>query len=354
LDRIARMCSSGKENNMMKHWQLFPVLLLFVPFQMALAGSVLLEPFITANFTVSMPKSWTVAEDATHGLVIARQNPGRDDSAAVLFMVKTADVNVSENQLLDTIANELVKNLSVSRREAIPGGGHLMVADGNAGIVRVRLGVVALDTGGASLVSLLVAKPGDFDALGGLELVTNILQSLKAPNAVPPPAIPPSQTPGRPAPNASGRLDVPPLGRPLTFGDLAGEWSNDNSVITNYVNYRGDSAGYESVAIREKWVFDANGGVSDVFNGVVSGRSGTRQVNERKAGVVIFSRGTVMTLAWRGAVQPSFVIRGWREMPGFTVLLLNGPWSGNIPADVLADRSRGTNLNNYWVRKSRP
>jgi hypothetical protein len=157
-----------------------------------------------------------------------------------------------------------------------------------------------------------------------------------------------------PVKGTNGKLDVPPPARPLTFADLAGEWNNDDSVITNYANYRGDYAGYQSIATREKWVFDGKGGVFSAFDAVTSGRSGTRQVNEKKAGTVTFSHGIVMTLGWRGASQASFVIRGWREMPGLTVLLLNGPWYGNVPADVLADRSRGTNLNSYWVRKSKP
>ena len=335
-----------------KRW--FPVVLVFVPVGMVLASTVPLAPFAATNFTVSMPKSWTVAEDAGKGLVIARQDPGRNDSAAVLFLVKTAEANVSEDQLLDTVASQFAKNLNISRREAMPGGGHLIVGDGTAGTVRVRVGAIAHDTGGASLLSLLVSKPGDFDALGGIDLVTRILTSLKIRNAPAPPASPPSMTQGGPAAGTNGKLDVPPLARSLTFADLAGEWSNDDSVITHYATYRGDYAGYQSIAIREKWVFDGKGGVSSAFNGITSGREGTRQINEKKAGTVTFSQGIVMTLGWRGAAQASFVIRGWREMPGLTVLLLNGPWYGNVPADVLADRSRGTNLNSYWVRKSKP
>jgi hypothetical protein len=336
-----------------KRW--FPVLLLFVPWGMVLASTVPLAPYAATNFTVSMPKSWTVAQDAGKGLVIARQDPSRNDSAAVLFLVKTAEANVSENQLLDTMANQFAKNLNISKREAMPGGGHLMIADGIAGNVRVRVGVIALDTGGASLVSLLVSKPGDFDALGGIELVTKILTSLKAHNAPAPPASSPSLTQGEPVKGTREKLEVPPPARPLTFADLAGEWSNDDSVITHYATYRGDYAGYQSIATREKWVFDGKGGVFSAFNGITSGREGTRQINEKKAGTVTFSQGIVMTLGWRGAAQPSFVIRGWRELPGLTVLLLNGPWYGGaIPADVLADRSRGTNLNSYWIRKSKP
>jgi hypothetical protein len=203
----------------------------------------------------------------------------------------------------------------------------------------------------------LVSKPADFDPLGGIELVTSILTSLKArdrpASSSSPPALPPAVPQGGPLKGPNGKLNVPPPGRPLTFADLTGEWNNDDSVLTNYVNSRGDSAGFESIATREKWIFDGRGGVSSAFTGTTAGRGGARQVNEKKSGTVIFS-GMVMTLGWNGAVQPSYIIRGWRELPGMTVLLLNGPWYGNVPGDVLADRNKGTNLNSYWVRKAKP
>jgi hypothetical protein len=329
--------------------------LLSVPIGMALAGTVPLVPFAGASFTVSMPRSWTVTEDAPNGLVAARQDPRREDSAAVLFLVKIADANVSEDQLLDTVAGNFAKNLNISKRETRPGGGRLMIADGTVGGIRTRVGVIALTTGGASLVSLLLSKPGEFDGLGGIELVTNILTSLRARNAPAPPASAPSVPHSGPAAGTNGKLDVPPLARTLTFADLAGEWDNDDSVMSNYVNSRGDYAGYQSISTRDKWIFDGRGGVSSAFTGTIAGRGSARQVNEKKAGTVSFSQGIVMTLGWSGAPAPSYVIRGWRELPGMTVLLLNGPWwNGNVPADVLGDRNKGTNLNSYWVRKSRP
>src|SRR5437868_14101027 len=122
---------------MTKRW--LPVPLRFVPFAMVLASTVPLEPYAGTNFIVSMPKSWTVSEDAGNGLLIARQNPARDDSPAVLFLVKTAEAGVTEDQLLDTIANQFAKNLKIGRREAIPGVCHVMIEDGIEGIIRVRV-----------------------------------------------------------------------------------------------------------------------------------------------------------------------------------------------------------------------
>lgn len=339
----------GKHKMITQRW--FLMLLVFAPLGMLLAGTVPLTPYAATNFTVSMPRSWTVTEDAANGMVLARQDANREDSAAVLFLVRTADANVSEDQLLDSVASQFAKGLNVRMREPIRGGGHRMIADGMAGNTPVRVGVIALTTNGAAVVSLLISKPGDFENLGGIELVTGVLMSLKPKDASAPPAASPQGGAGA---GQGGRLDVPPLARPLTVADLAGEWSNDDSVVTNYVNYRGDYAGFQSISTREKWVFDGRGGVSSAFTGTTAGRGGARQVNEKKSGTVSVSQSMVITLAWSGAAQPSYVIRGWRELTGMTVLLLNGPWWGNVPADVLADRRVGTNLNSYWVRKSKP
>lgn len=319
---------------------------------LSLAASIPLEPHAAASFTVGMPRSWTVVEDAPNGLLVARQNAGRDDSASVLFLFKPGATNRTEDQLLDSVSSQFAKNLVVHMREALPGGGHQMVADGVSGAMRMRVGVIALVINGTSVVSLLTAKPADFEGLGGMELVTSMLASLKVRGASAAPAPSPSAQPA-PATGASGKLDVPPPARPLTVADLAGEWSNDDGVITNYVNYRGDYSGYQSIAIRDKWVFDGRGGVSSAFTATTAGQGGVRQVNEKKTGAVTLTRNTILTLGWNGAAQPSYLIRGWREMQGMTVLLLNGPWYGQVPADVIADRSRGTNLDSYWVRKGR-
>ena len=232
-----------------------------------------------------------------------------------------------------------------------------MIADGTIGNNRLRVGIIAFVGSGASLVNLLISKPADFDALGGIELVSTILTSLKPRDAAAqpaPPAAPPSPapaSPGGPAAVAGGKPDVPALARPLTFADLAGEWTNDDSVFSNYVNSRGGYAGYQSIATREKWIFDGKGGVSSAFTGITSGSGATSKLNETKSGTVTFSQGTVITLVWRGASTASYVIRGWGEIPGATVLLLNGPWYSGVPADVLADRRIGVNLNSYWLRK---
>ncbi len=75
----------------------FSMLSVFAPLGMVLAGTVPVSPYAATNFTVSMPRSWTVAEDAANGMLLTRQDASREDSAAVLFLVRTADANISED-----------------------------------------------------------------------------------------------------------------------------------------------------------------------------------------------------------------------------------------------------------------
>ena len=100
-----------------------PVLMLVTPLAAIFAATLPTEPYSAANFTVSLPSSWTVAEDARNGTVVARQDGRRDDSAAVLFFFRTAEPNVTADQLLDRVGSQFAKNLMVRSREGIPGGG---------------------------------------------------------------------------------------------------------------------------------------------------------------------------------------------------------------------------------------
>src|SRR5262249_4009553 len=160
----------------------------------AAAGIVPLSPYDGPRFTVSMPRSWTVTSDAERGVIVAEQDPRREDAAMVLLIVRAADGATAEDQGLDGILRRLPSGLEIRRREALDGGGHALVADGDAGGVRVRLGAVAILGDGTKVVSLLAAKPGEFDRLGGIDLVIAILSSiqpLEAPPGPPQPAAPP-------------------------------------------------------------------------------------------------------------------------------------------------------------------
>jgi hypothetical protein len=323
-------------------------------FGAASAATVPLAPYDGRDFSVSMPQSWNIVADADRGIVIARQDPGRQESAAVLLVFRPQGETATEDQLLDTIAGQVAQGLAVDRREAIPGGGHVMIAHGQVGDVKVRLGVVAVATGGASIVSLLVARADEFDRLGGVELVTAILVSIK-PHAAPPPAAPPPTAPPPAAPQ-QGPLVIPPPARPLRVSDLAGEWKNgDPASIQSYYNSStGSYAGYSSISIRETWNITAKGAISTTFVGVTTGMIGLRSVNEKGKGTVsINPEGTILELNGDKSFHKMYLIRGWLDGPNGTILKISGPFYKEIPADMLADPHKGWNLDSLWVRKAK-
>jgi len=53
-------------------------------------------------FTVSVPTGWTVASDATKGMVVAQQDPKRTDVAQLVVMVSYSAVAVSETYVVDS------------------------------------------------------------------------------------------------------------------------------------------------------------------------------------------------------------------------------------------------------------
>lgn len=46
-----------------------------------------------------------------------------------------------------------------------------------------------------------------------------------------------------------------------------------------------------------------------------------------------------------------YVVRGWHDGPGGTVMVLNGPWYEEIPANILGNPEQGTNLDKKWLRR---
>jgi hypothetical protein len=308
-----------------------------------------LAPYEGKSFTVSLPAGWAITPDANRGVIVARADPGRKDAAALLLVVSPSAPAASEEQLLDTIAGQFATGLTATRREAIEGGGHLMIADGRAGDLDVRLGVIAVVAGGTSIVCLAVARPREFEALGGLGLVTAVLGSIRA-HAAPAPA------PGPSVAAPPGKLEIPPPARPLRPADLAGDWKQGESTsITNYVSAStGAYAGYDSIATRESWAITARGAIKTEFFGVTSGRIGTRAVSEKHAGTISLSAdGAVLQIQTEGGRRTKYVVRGWLDGPNGTVLKLNGPWYADIDPEILADPHKGWNLDSLWVRPPR-
>lgn len=316
-----------------------PVLVLLI--SAAAAAAPPLDPYSAPSFTVGMPRGWKITADASKGLIVAQQDPSRKDAAALLLMIAD-NASQSADALLDAVAAQIAGGLNVLRREAIPGGGSLMVADGRAGDVEVRLGVIGMVQGTTSIVCLVVARPRAFDELGGIDFVVAVLSSVQT-NA---PA-------AQPAPPADDPNHIPPPSRPLRAADVVGEWKKgDTASITNYVNStNGAYAGYTSISTRDHWIIAANGRLQGDFQGAHLGNGGTYGVSSKYAGTVSFSPdGAIFALKKDAdANATKYIVHGWAERPNGTVMILNGPFYNEIPPDCL-DPKRCTNLDSTWVR----
>jgi hypothetical protein len=308
----------------------------------AAAANPTLAPYDSGTLTVSLPKGWNVTSDPDHGLIAAQQDPARKDSAAVLLLVQPKTTS-TEELLLDLVASSISKDLKVAKREALPRGGHVMVADGTANGTKVRVGVLAIAGGGSAIVCLLAAVPGEFDKLGGLDLVNSMMASIKIPQAA---ATPPATTP-------NGKLVVPPLTRALALFELAGEWKHDDGITTTYVDRQtGSYAGFDAVRYTDKWTFDGKSGVTSEFFGITTAHGVSTKVVENKPGVATLGSDMVLTIKWKTGPQQEYLLRGIVELPTLTVITLNGPWyDKGVPADTIADPTKGTNLDQHWVRK---
>jgi hypothetical protein len=320
----------------------------------AWAKPIDLEPYDAAGkLTVSLPKGWKITADPDSGVIAAQQDPSRTDAAAVLLVVQ-ASASATEDQLLDLLSSSVSKDLKAGKRGSLPGGhGRTLLTDGTIDNIKVKIGAVAIVANGSAVVCLLASKTTDFDKLGGMELVTTILGSMKATGGTTAAApAPDTQTYDKPTLDSYGHLVVPPLGRKITLADFAGEWRQDDSAITSYVSSStGAYAGFSSVATTENWTMDAKGNVFSNFVGTTGGNGGAHQIVEKKTGTATLAPNMVLTLVWKTGTEKHYLVRGWVEFPEMTVMVLNGPWyKDGVPSDVLGDPKIGTNLNNKWVR----
>ena len=126
----------------------------------AAAGPPALETHAADKLTVALPKGWKVTTTTgTATVFAAQQDPGRADAAALVVSVQFAGNTATEDALLDMVGAQVAKGLKVVRREALAGGGHVLVGDGMAGAVAVRVGAIAFATSGGAILGVLVAKP---------------------------------------------------------------------------------------------------------------------------------------------------------------------------------------------------
>jgi len=314
---------------------------------MAWARPVTLAPFDAGKLTVSLPQGWKTTADPTSGVVAAQQDPGRKDAAAILLVIQ-ASTSATEDQLLDKVASSVSSDLKIAKRQALAGGGHVLIGDGTIDGVKVRIGAVAVVAGGTAITCLLVASSGDFDNLGGVQLVSTILGSIKLPAAAAAPAPAPA-----PATTPNGKLVIPPLTRRLAVSELAGVWKHDDGITQHYFDTStGHYAGFDTVRFTDKWTFDAKGNMFSEFFGINTNNRVSTKVVDNKPGAASLDSNMVLTIKWKTGPQEEYLVRGLIELPTMTVITLNGPWyDKGVPAETIADQNKSTNLDQHWIRK---
>jgi len=156
-----------------------------------------------------------------------------------------------------------------------------------------------------------------------------------------------SNTPTKPFRTENGRLIIPMPTRQLTVADLAGVWGETAGFSQTYVDrYTGSYAGTDSLHFRNTRKIAANGAYTNDFFAIQNGK----KIIDKTAGTVSIN-GRVLSIKERNTAR--YVIRGWLELPDYTVLKVCGPWydGDTIPEAIFSNPDQGANLNQEWVRK---
>lgn len=151
-----------------------------------------------------------------------------------------------------------------------------------------------------------------------------------------------------PAVDANGKLIIPLPARQLTVADLAGEWGEgDSRIATAYYSANtGNYVGTDRLAFRTKHAITQSGGYLNDFFEIRNGR----KLSDKTTGTVAIN-GSVFSIV-RGRSKSKYVIRGWLELPGATLMKITGPWyEGEIPPEVFTSLEHAANLDSIWVRK---
>jgi len=304
-----------------------------------------LDPHDAGAFTVSLPTFWKVSDDGNN--VVAQADATRPDAPELVVIA--APSSATDKQVIDATTGKLATHVRVTHRGSGPGGtGSLVVAAGSIGPTAVRLGALAVRAHGTLVVCVLVAKPAEYDHLGGTQLLAQVAASFRrderaAPAGDAPPLV--THDPMTAAMIAQydsyHALIVPPPPRPATVADLAGTWNNDASAIARWSTTYGSTAEYSSSAIAASWRIDARGRVE------------AEARHDAKDGTISLTPDGVVTLTLAGAEPAYYILRGWFFDGRTTVITLNGPYYRTVELRALRDRNYATNLNSYWVRASK-
>jgi hypothetical protein len=240
------------------------VVTLFAPLA---TSQVALDPVTSGRVSVSLPRGWHTTTDASHGVFLAQSNPNRKDAPAMMVVVQSTGVTVNTDQLLDSLLAQAATDVKVIERTRLGRGGRQVIAEGTAGGVRAKIAAIAMVRHGGVVLGLLASAPGEFDRLGGAGLVGNVLASIAidGQSAAEPPAdtavtneMPPMQG-NQTVDLEKGRL--PQLTRPITVDDLAGDWKDAGSGITNWYSAQtGTFLGASAILSSATYHISANGG----------------------------------------------------------------------------------------------
>ena len=308
--------------------------------RIAAGGPPPLVPYKSGKVTVSFPKGWTVAQQS--GMYVAQQDPKRSDAADLVFVDTAAGPQATEDKLLDALTAQLAPDFKASKRGPITAGaGHFVVGDATVGGVKVRIGGLAVVADGKATACVLVAKPGDFDALGGLALVGLVAASMQGDPAQGP-ATPPLPT------------TTTPASRTPTIADITGEWAEDAHADQAYADSRtGQYTGYYATITSTKMQFDGKGHFTLKGRYTIASSSGASGGKVDLAGTIAI-KGNVLVYQQSNWNAPEyFYIRGWDVLPGLTRMKLNGHYNSEADALKAVDPHFATNLDTFWVHQTK-
>jgi hypothetical protein len=147
--------------------------------------------------------------------------------------------------------------------------------------------------------------------------------------------------------DGDGKLVIPPLTRPLTVAELAGEWKKEDRITTTYVDrHSGAYVGEDNLAFRVTWTITASGAITTDFFGIRNGK----KIVEKQVGTIRIATDGVLDL---GIGSGRYLIRGWLDLPAMSILKIVGPFDAEIPADVRSNPAKAWNLEQHWVRVKR-
>jgi hypothetical protein len=186
-----------------------------------------LVPYDDPHFRMNVPKGWKISSDWDHGKVSLQEDPGRPE--AVNIQIDGArEPNPSEKKLLESLESRLPPQVRLNLKDIGPT--HFWVeVPSPKGVA--RMGAALRAEPGLSLAAVMVAPPASFDAAGGVELLRELVFSVRVKGEPPPPSPPSDPQRHLAAPDVVWRR---PGG--ITAEGLEGTWVYGDAMSTRVVD----------------------------------------------------------------------------------------------------------------------